>query len=188
MNHLVTATASDSGQRLDKFLAAALPDLSRSRLQALIDEGCVTCDGKPAGDAAAKVKPGQAFSVTIPEIKPSHILPQARALAIVYEDEHMLIIDKPPGLTVHPAPGHPDHTLVNALLAHCGASLSGIGGVARPGIVHRIDKDTSGLLAVAKHDIAHAHLSAQLADRTLKRTYLALVWGAPPGTARRWPS
>ncbi len=183
VNHSITATADDAGQRLDKFLAARLPELSRSRLQALVTQGCVSCDGKPLDDVSGKVKPGMAYHVVIPEIAPSHILPQAMALDIVYEDEHMLILNKPAGLTVHPAPGHPDHTLVNALLAHCGDSLSGIGGVARPGIVHRIDKETSGLLAVAKHDAAHAALSKQLSSHTMGRSYIALVWGAPKPAA-----
>lgn len=177
--HTIIAGDADAGMRLDRFLTAKLPELSRSRLQALIGQGCVRCSGAIITDAAAKVKPQQSFLLTLPEIVPSHILPQAMALDIVYEDEHLLVINKPPGLTVHPAPGHADHTLVNALLAHCGPSLSGIGGVARPGIVHRIDKDTSGLLVVAKHDTAHLHLSSQLASRTLGRTYHAVVWGMP---------
>ncbi len=175
--HTITAAENDAGQRLDRFLTAQLPDMSRSRLQALIGQGCVSSQGAVIDDAACKVKPQQQFTLVIPETVPSYILPQDIALDIIYEDEHLLVINKPAGLTVHPAPGHADNTLVNALLAHCGESLSGIGGVARPGIVHRIDKDTSGLLVVAKHDSAHTHLSAQLAERTLKRTYLAVVWG-----------
>jgi 23S rRNA pseudouridine1911/1915/1917 synthase len=176
--HHIIATPEDGGQRADKFLSARLGELSRSRVQALLEEGHITCNGV-AVDASSKVKAGQAFAVTIPEVTQSHIVAQEMALSIVFEDEHLLIINKPAGLTVHPAPGHPDMTLVNALLAHCGASLSGIGGVARPGIVHRIDKDTSGLLVVAKHDPAHHHLSEQLSTRTLGRTYAALVWGVP---------
>ena len=174
----IIATPEDSGQRIDKFLAGRLNELSRSRVQALIDQGHIHCNGAPA-DASAKVKAGQIFTIIIPETEPSHILPQDIALNIIYEDAHLLVINKPAGMTVHPAPGHPDMTLVNALLAHCGSSLSGIGGVARPGIVHRIDKDTSGLLVVAKHDSAHHKLSEQLSTRTLGRTYLALVWGIP---------
>jgi len=165
--------------RLDRFLAGKLPDMSRSRLQALIEQGCVTLADKPVTDAAAKVKFGQEFLLVIPEIIESHMEPQAIDLDIIYEDKHLLVINKPAGLTVHPGAGNPDHTLVNALLAHCGKTLSGIGGVARPGIVHRIDKDTSGLLVVAKHDVAHLALSAQLADRTLKRVYNAIIWGQP---------
>jgi len=175
--YTVAAEAEDAGTRLDKFLAAKLPELSRSRVQALIEQGCITSAGATITDASAKVKPLDAYVVAIPDVAPSHIVAQDIALNIVFEDEHLLVINKPAGLTVHPAPGHPDNTLVNALLAHCGATLSGIGGVARPGIVHRIDKETSGLLVVAKHDAAHAKLSAQLADRTLSRRYVALTWG-----------
>ena len=178
-SYTLTASEDDNGARLDRFLVSQLPEMSRSRLQDLVAQGCVTCNGKAAVDSAAKVKSGQVFVVTMPEIVASHILPQDIKLDIIYEDEHLLVINKPAGLTVHPAPGHPDMTLVNALLSHCGSSLSGIGGVARPGIVHRIDKETSGLLVVAKHDAAHLHLSAQLADRSLKRTYNAIVWGKP---------
>ena len=175
--HIVTTDDNHAGQRLDRVLAILIPDLSRSRLQALIDQECVHHEGATITDASLKVKPQQTFTVQIPQIVASHIVAQDIALDIVYEDEHLLVINKPAGMTVHPAPGHADMTLVNALLAHCGDSLSGIGGVARPGIVHRIDKDTSGLLVVAKHDAAHIHLSEQLATRTLKRTYTALVWG-----------
>ena len=177
VTHTIITDDEAAGQRLDRLLAARVPDMSRSRLQALIEQGCVTNGEVIITDSSHKVKPGQTYRIIIPQTVPSHILPQDIALDIVYEDEHLLVINKPPGLTVHPAPGHADMTLVNALLAHCGDSLSGIGGVARPGIVHRIDKDTSGLLVVAKHDIAHVNLSEQLAKRTLKRTYMALVWG-----------
>ncbi len=177
--HIVIATDDDIGARLDKFLVARLPEFSRSRLQSLIENGCVACNGTAIEDANVKVKRGQEFTVTVPEAIPSHLLPQDIALNIIYEDDDLLIINKQAGLTVHPGAGNPDNTLVNALLAHCGDSLSGIGGVARPGIVHRIDKDTSGLLVVAKNDVSHVHLSKQLADRSLKRTYTALVWGVP---------
>jgi len=176
---IVTAQDNDTGMRLDRFLAAQLPDMSRSRLQALIEQGCVTCKNAPVTDTNAKVKAGQEYTLTIPEAVPSHLVAQDIALDIIYEDDHMLVLNKQAGLTVHPGAGNPDMTLVNALLSHCGASLSGIGGVARPGIVHRIDKDTSGLLAVAKNDAAHLALSAQLADHSMKRTYAALVWGTP---------
>lgn len=175
----IIVTKEEAGQRADKFLSARLATISRSRIQALMDGGHISCDGKTISDAATKVKDGQCFDVKIPDVVESHILPQDIPLNIVYEDEHILILNKPAGLTVHPGAGNPDSTLVNALLAHCGTSLSGIGGVARPGIVHRIDKETSGLLAVAKNDAAHAALSEQLATRTLKRTYTALVWGIP---------
>jgi 23S rRNA pseudouridine1911/1915/1917 synthase len=180
--HLLRVNSEESGLRLDKFLVVKLPELSRSRLQALISEGHVTCGNKAITNASAKVKTDQEYRVTIPEIIPSHLLPQDIALNVIYEDEHFLVLNKPPGLTVHPGAGNPDGTLVNALLSYCGDSLSGIGGVARPGIVHRIDKDTSGLLVVAKNDAAHLHLSTQLATRTLKRTYLAVVWGVPKNT------
>lgn len=176
---LISISDELSGQRLDKCLSQLLPDLSRSRLQALIAAGALTCKGQPITDGATKVKPGE-YRLSIPQAAPSHLVAQDIPLEIIFEDEHLLVINKPAGLTVHPAPGHADGTLVNALLAHCGASLSGIGGVARPGIVHRIDKDTSGLMVVAKHDAAHVHLSAQLSDHSLARVYNAVVWGAPP--------
>ncbi len=172
-----------AGQRLDRALAAAVPDLSRSRLQALIATGCVREGERTVEDASVKVKPGQRFEICVPPAVPATPEPQAIGLDIVYEDSHLIVIDKPAGLVVHPAAGNPDGTLVNALLAHCGAELSGIGGVARPGIVHRLDKDTSGLMVVAKTDAAHKALSAQFADRTLSRTYLALVWGRPSPSA-----
>ncbi|NBX02828.1 MAG: RluA family pseudouridine synthase [Alphaproteobacteria bacterium] len=177
--YTITAESNDAGERLDKWLTSRVPELSRSRVQALMEQGHITCDGATIVDSAAKVKPSQAFTITIPELLPSYITAQEMPLDIIYEDEHLLVLNKPAGMTVHPAPGHADGTLVNALLAHCGESLSGIGGVVRPGIVHRIDKDTSGLLVVAKNDTAHAHLSAQLSTRTLGRTYSALVWGVP---------
>ena len=171
------------GWRLDRALAAAAPNLSRSRLQALIAAGCVREGERTVEDASAKVKSGQVFEITVPPAAPAVPEAQAIDLAIVYEDRDLIVIDKPAGLVVHPAAGNPDGTLVNALLAHCGGELSGIGGVARPGIVHRLDKETSGLMVVAKTDTAHKGLSAQFADRTLSRTYLALVWGRPNPTA-----
>lgn len=177
--YTLIAETTDAGQRLDRFLSQKLPEMSRSRLQGLIAQGCLTCKDKPQTDASRKVKAGEEFTLVIPEAAPTHMVAQHIALDIVFEDEHMLVINKPAGLTVHPGAGNPDMTLVNALLAHCGDTLSGIGGVARPGIVHRIDKETSGLLVVAKHDAAHLALSAQLVDRSLKRTYTAVVWGEP---------
>lgn len=174
----VVVVAEDAaGQRLDRALAAALADLSRARIQALLAAGRVRSDGVTVVDAAKRVKPGQRFDIILPEPEPSIPVAQTIPLTVLYEDSALLVIDKPPGLVVHPAPGNPDHTLVNSLLAHCGASLSGIGGVIRPGIVHRLDKDTSGLMVVAKTDAAHAGLSAQFADRTLSRDYLAVVRG-----------
>ena len=172
--HTITVTDEHAGVRLDKFLSDVLSDVSRARCTRLIDEGCIA----PLKSASYKVKPGETFTVTVPPVKALDLTPEAIKLSIVFEDEHLLIIDKPPGMTVHPAPGAYTGTLVHALLAHCGDSLSGIGGVARPGIVHRIDKDTSGLLAVAKTDAAHQSLSAQLKERTLKRTYLCYAWGS----------
>lgn len=176
---IITVEPHEGGTRLDKFLTVRLPEFSRSRLQSLIEGGQLTLQGVIIHDSSSKVKTGQEFHLTIPEPTVSHMLPQNIALDVVYEDEDLLVINKQAGLTVHPAPGHPDNTLVNALLAHCGESLSGIGGVSRPGIVHRIDKDTSGLMVVAKHDAAHNALSEQLATRTLTRIYQAVCWGVP---------
>jgi len=175
----LTLNEAAQGQRLDRALAAALPDLSRVRIQALLAEGRVSRDGIVIRDAAARARPGQRIVLNIPP--PVAAIPEAQEipLAIVFEDEEMLVIDKPAGLVVHPGAGNPDRTLVNALLAHCGNQLSGIGGVRRPGIVHRLDKDTSGLMVVAKTDRAHAALSAQLQSRSLKRVYNAVVWGRP---------
>ncbi len=175
----VIVDVPDSGERLDKYLAAHLSGFSRNRVQQLLEQGCVTLEGATITDAARKVKPAEAYNVMVPAPKALNIVATDTPLAIIYEDDDLVIIDKPAGMTVHPGPGHTEDTLVNALLAHCGASLSGIGGIMRPGIVHRIDKDTSGLLVVAKNDAAHKHLSAQLAARTLKRQYLAVVKGNP---------
>ncbi|MFO1242828.1 MAG: RluA family pseudouridine synthase [Rickettsiales bacterium] len=174
---IITVQLNQSGQRLDQAIVAATEDLSRSRVQALIKEGCVTVDGRNVTDASAKVKEGMQCRIEIPDAISSVIVPENIPLDIVFEDAHLLVINKPAGMTVHPAVGNREGTLVHALLHHCGDTLSGIGGVARPGIVHRLDKDTSGLMVVAKHDAAHQHLSAQLAKRTLKRVYQALVWG-----------
>jgi 23S rRNA pseudouridine1911/1915/1917 synthase len=177
--HTVTIDEPDAGQRLDKCLAGLLPEFSRSRIQQLIDQGCVRLGSATITDATRKVKPGDIYSITPPAPVETHLRATAMALNILFEDKDFLVIDKPAGMTVHPAPGHADDTLVNALLAHCGDSLSGIGGVMRPGIVHRIDKDTSGLLVVAKNDIAHRNLAAQIVKRSLKREYLAVVRGIP---------
>lgn len=169
----------EGGTRLDKWLSARLPDFSRTRIKALIEEGMVESAGQTISDASARVKPGQMVIVSVPDEIPAEPEPQAIALNVVYEDADLIVIDKPAGLVVHPAPGSPDGTLVNALLAHCGESLSGIGGVKRPGIVHRIDKDTSGLMVVAKNDKAHHSLAEQFAAHSLQRAYKALVWGMP---------
>ena len=174
-----------AGERVDRALAAALPFLSRSRIKSLLEAGLVEGDGGPVRDASRRVRPGERYTVRVPPAHPAEPLPQPMALSIVYEDDQLLVIDKPPGLVVHPAPGSRDSTLVNALLAHCGESLSGIGGVCRPGIVHRLDKDTSGLLVVAKTDAAHAGLARQFLDRSIDRAYLALVWGVPSPPAGR---
>lgn len=176
---ILVVEESAAGQRLDKFLSSRLPEFSRNRVQGLLAQGMVTLAGQRITDAAFKVKPMQAFHLTVPPPAATYLLPQVIALDIIYEDQDLLVINKKAGLTVHPAPGNADHTLVNALLAHCSDTLSGIGGVQRPGIVHRIDKNTSGLLVVAKHDMAHNALSAQLADRSLSRTYQAICWGIP---------
>ena len=179
-HHDIALDASHAGWRLDRALAAALPTLSRERLKALIRSGALdTGTGAALRDPATKVKGDERFVLAVPEPAPAHNEAQAIALTIAFEDEHLLVVDKPAGLVVHPAAGNRDGTLVNALLHHCGASLSGIGGVARPGIVHRIDKDTSGLLVVAKTDVAHVGLAKQFAAHSIDRRYLAIVAGVP---------
>ena len=170
-------TASDHGMRLDKFLVLTLQDLSRSRLSGLITSGYVKSGDKVLTEPAYKVKEGQKIDVTIPPLIEAIPLPQEIPLDILYEDNDVIVINKPPGLVVHPAPGNLLGTLVNALLNHCGESLSGIGGVKRPGIVHRLDKETSGILVAAKNDKAHHGLAHQLATHTMHRVYHALVWG-----------
>lgn len=175
--------------RLDKLLANALPDLSRSRLKALITDGQVTLtdtSGRQTIPAPSRsVKLGDAVKVTIPEPVDADPVAEDIPLDIVFEDEHLVIVNKAPDMVVHPAPGSPSGTLVNALLYHCGDSLSGIGGVKRPGIVHRIDKETSGLLVVAKHDQAHTGLAVQFADHSISRSYLAVCRGHPRPLAGR---
>jgi 23S rRNA pseudouridine1911/1915/1917 synthase len=165
--------------RLDRALAEALPQLSRARLQALMAEAALQVDGKPENDGSARKFAGRPFILTLPPARPDKAQPQDLALVIPYEDDHLLIVDKPAGLVVHPAAGHPDGTLVNALLHHCKGRLSGIGGVQRPGIVHRIDRDTSGLLVVAKTDAAHEGLAKLFAAHDIDREYLAVVSGVP---------
>jgi 23S rRNA pseudouridine1911/1915/1917 synthase len=175
--------SSQDGLRLDRFLAERLPELSRTRIQNLIKQGRVSSGRATIVDTKYRVKPGERFTLDVPPPIPAEPGAEAFPLDIVYEDEELIVIDKPAGLVVHPGAGHAKGTLVNALIAHCGMSLSGIGGVARPGIVHRLDKDTSGLIVVAKTDRAHRALAAQFADhgRTgeMERGYLALVWGGP---------
>ena len=183
--------AEQAGERLDRYLSQrpelAGASLSRTRLQALAETGHVMIDGKLPASASEKVRAGQTIVLDVPPPEPAEPLGENIPLVVVFEDEHLLVIDKPAGLVVHPGAGHATGTLVNALIHHCGASLSGIGGVARPGIVHRLDKDTSGLLVVAKTDAAHHGLSQLFADHgrtlSLTRRYVALVWGAPDRSA-----
>lgn len=168
-----------AGWRLDRALADAIPTLSRERLKTLIRSGAVEALGKPVRDPAVRVRGDELFLLAVPDPEPAHNEAQDIPLRIIFEDEHLLVVDKPAGLVVHPAAGNRDGTLVNALLHHCGDSLSGIGGVARPGIVHRIDKGTSGLLVVAKTDVAHEGLARQFAAHSIERRYLAIVNGVP---------
>ena len=178
----IKIAAEEQGQRLDRVLTARIPALSRSRLKALILDGRVTIAARTIRDPASHVKSGDTVTVTLPAPEQAKPTGEPIPLNVVYEDDALIVIDKPKGLVVHPAAGHAKGTLVNALIAHCGDSLSGIGGVKRPGIVHRLDKDTTGLMVVAKTDAAHRALSAQFANKTesgIERGYLAIVWGAP---------
>ena len=168
----------DSSDRLDRYLSQQSPDLSRSRIQQLIEQGNVQVNDKVCTSKKATVQVGDRISLTIPEAIPLDLQPEAIPLDILYEDDSLIIINKPAGLVVHPAAGHESGTLVNALLAHC-PNLAGIGGVQRPGIVHRLDKDTTGAIAIAKTDLAHQHLQAQLKAKTARREYLGIVYGAP---------
>jgi len=172
----LSLTADRAGERADAFLARAIPDLTRSAAQRLLEEGAVTLSGRPV-KKNYKTTPGDVLEVALPEPEPVDIVPQDIPLDVVYEDGDVIVVNKPVGLVVHPAPGHPDGTLVNALLYHCGDSLSGINGELRPGIVHRIDRDTSGLIIAAKNDRAHLALAAQLQDHSLARVYEAVAVG-----------
>ena len=172
----LTAASEDRGVRLDSFLACRVPELTRSAAARLIETGRVTVAGRTAAKSC-RLEGGELVEAELPDPEPTQALPQDIPLDVVYEDGDVIVVNKPAGLVVHPAPGHPDGTLVNALLHHCGSSLSGIGGELRPGIVHRIDRDTSGLIIAAKNDAAHQALSAQLQDHTLARTYEAVVVG-----------
>lgn len=172
----LTVTTEEAGQRADSLLARRLEGLTRSAAARLLEEGRVTDRGRPV-TKNLRVQPGQVLEVTLPEPEEPEARPQDIPLDVVYEDEDVIVVNKPTGMVVHPAPGHPDGTLVNALLYHCGESLSGVGGQKRPGIVHRIDRDTSGLIIAAKNDAAHLALAAQLADHTLARTYECLAVG-----------
>lgn len=176
MKRTLTFEADTDGERLDKFLDSRCPNLSRSRIQALMAEGNATLDGS-AAKPSTRVHIGQSVTLYIPEPEVSSLQPQHIPLNIVYEDSDLIVVDKPAGMTVHPAPGHPDGTLVNAVLAHC-PDLQGIGGTVRPGIVHRLDKDTSGLMVVAKNDRAHRNLSDRLKAREFTKEYIALTHGS----------
>jgi 23S rRNA pseudouridine1911/1915/1917 synthase len=175
----ILVPSDQAGQRLDRVLASLLPDLSRSRLENLIDQGAVTRGGATIKDANHRVKGGESYDIAVPEAVPARPRGQDIPLTVVYEDKDLIVIDKPAGLVVHPAAGNPDGTLVNALIAHCGESLMGIGGELRPGIVHRLDKDTSGLLVAVKTERAMASLAKQFANHTIERAYHAVVWGSP---------
>lgn len=176
MSEHIEITAEESGERIDALLARLVPELTRSAAQRLLEEGLVTLRGVPV-KKNRRTEPGEVYAALLPEPELPEPEPQDIPLDIVYEDADVVVVNKPRGMVVHPAPGHPDGTLVNALLWHCGASLSGVGGERRPGIVHRIDKDTSGLIIAAKNDYAHLALSAQLADRSLSRVYEAVARG-----------
>ena len=176
MSEHIEITAEESGERIDALLARLVPELTRSAAQRLLEEGLVTLGGVPV-KKNRRTEPGEVYAALLPEPELPEPEPQDIPLDIVYEDADVVVVNKPRGMVVHPAPGHPDGTLVNALLWHCGASLSGVGGERRPGIVHRIDEDTSGLIIAAKNDYAHLALSAQLADRSLSRVYEAVARG-----------
>ena len=173
-------TAGQVGQRFDRAIADVVPTLSRERIKALLADGAIARDdGRPVTSGSAKVDAPQVLTIALPPPEPAEAVAQDMPLVVVHEDAHLIVIDKPAGMVVHPANGNPDGTLVNALLHHCAGQLSGIGGVARPGIVHRIDKDTSGLLVVAKSDVAHEGLAKQFADHSIDRVYHAITNGAP---------
>lgn len=175
----------DAGDRVDAWLAKLWPDISRSRVQGLIGAGKLTVDGALVTHAKDKPRTGATYALSLPPPEPAAPLPEVIPLNVVFEDEHLIVVDKASGMAMHPAPGSMRGTMVNALLAHCGASLSGIGGVARPGIVHRIDKDTTGLVVVAKHDTAHTGLAKLFAKHDLERVYYAVTRGAPKDRSAR---
>jgi len=179
IEHTLDVAEEQNKMRLDKFIAAFMPEISRNRVQALIEQGNISISDKKITDRSHKVRSGDEISILIPPAEESKMQEADIPLKIVYEDDDLLVIDKQPGLTVHPGAGNHQDTMANALLKHCGKSLSGIGGVMRPGIVHRLDKDTSGLMVVAKNDKAHQDLAEQLKNRSLKRVYHAFVWGVP---------
>jgi 23S rRNA pseudouridine1911/1915/1917 synthase len=177
--HTLSVEAPQAGTRLDKWLAEALADVSRSRLKTLIEEGAVSDGTGAVRDPSRKVRAGECFRLVVPPATPAVPEAEAIALCVVFEDEHLIVVDKSAGMAVHPAPGSSTATLVNALLHHCASSLSGIGGVKRPGIVHRLDKGTSGLIVAAKTDAAHAALARQFAEHSITRAYRAICWGIP---------
>ncbi len=180
----LTVPAGGDPRRVDRYLAAALPDLSRSQIQRLLEDGFITVNAAPVAKASHKLAAGDEIVVNIPPPAPTTLTPEAIPLNVIYEDDDLLVIDKPAGMAVHPAAGHPGGTLVNAVLAH-DPELEGVGDEQRPGIVHRLDKDTSGLIVVAKNDRAHRHLQTQFKERTAQKLYLALVFGKPPSPAGR---
>ena len=175
----VIADQADAGKRADRFLAETAAPLSRARIQALIEAGCLTRDGAPVREPAEKVRAGARYRLLLPAPAPARPVAQPIPFPVLYEDAHIIVLDKPAGLVVHPAPGNQDGTLVNALLAYCGEDFAGIGGERRPGIVHRLDKDTSGVMVVAKTAPAHVRLTEMFAAHDLTRAYLALCWGVP---------
>lgn len=175
----------DAGERVDRLLASAWSDISRSRLKQLIEDGCLAADGATIAEPSTRVKAGWCLQLRLPEPAPARPEAQAMNLKIVYDDDAVIVVDKPAGLVVHPAPGNPKGTLVNALIAHCGDSLQGIGGERRPGIVHRLDKETSGLIVAAKTQQAHEALVQQFSARTIDRSYLAVCWGLLAPTSGR---
>ncbi len=179
----IRSAPEEEGARLDRMLANRFPGMSRTRVKRLIETGCVEHEGGVLREPSHRVRPGEDFVVFFPETEEAAPAAQPLGLDILYEDSHIIVIDKPAGLVVHPAPGNPDGTLVNALIAHCGASLGGISGVRRPGIVHRLDKDTSGIMVVAKTEAAHQALTRDFAARRIDRAYAAFVWGAPHPSA-----
>ncbi len=173
--YTIATGPAELGERIDRVLAARLPAISRSRFKTLIEAGWLSADGTTIDEPSTRVKPGQTFAIIVPETTPARPEAQAIALDILHEDPHIVVLNKSAGMVVHPAPGNPDRTLVNALIAHCGPDFTGIGGVRRPGIVHRLDKDTSGLMVVAKTEAAHRELSRCFASREIERCYQAVV-------------
>lgn len=178
-HQLLLQVETDGGERVDRWLAQQVDSLSRSRIQKLIEQGAITLNGEPCAHKKATVSLGDRLQITLPEVVPLELVPEPIPLDILYEDDQLLVINKPVGMVVHPAPGHPSGTLVNAVLAHCGNQLTGVGGVQRPGIVHRLDKDTTGAIVVAKTEPALHHLQRQIQTKAARRDYVGIVYGAP---------